>query len=215
MVYDLGGVTHFAKENQFPVAWTPEQSALLLDTCYSPELWDVYWTRSPCSFVMGRLQEEKLFGTSAISSAWIAAITHHPLAYLQHRADVFWTFLAGDNMVMWTVDIEDQARPLFPGRARFAAVVAMNDALRTTPLCRIGSWLTACLLFCALAWRRRGTPEGAFVIGVCGSAAIYVLTFAVVGVAADFRYGLWAVIAALSAPPVLLTASSAGAAEKV
>jgi hypothetical protein len=37
--------------------------------------------------------------------------------------------------------------------------------------------------------------EGAFALGVCGSAAIYVLSFFAVGVASDFRYGYWAVLA--------------------
>ena len=29
IVYDLGGITHFSGENQFPVDWTPEQAKLL------------------------------------------------------------------------------------------------------------------------------------------------------------------------------------------
>jgi peptidoglycan/LPS O-acetylase OafA/YrhL len=50
---------------------------------------------------------------------------------------------------------------------------------------------------CGFAWRRRETPEGAFALGVCGSAAVYVLAFAAVGVASDFRYGYWAVLAGI------------------
>ena len=34
-------------------------------------------------------------------------------------------------------------------------------------------------------------------LGVCGSAAIYVLTFSAVGVASDFRYAYWAVLAGI------------------
>jgi hypothetical protein len=41
-------------------------------------------------------------------------------------------------------------------------------------------------------------PVGAFVIGVCGSAVIYTATFLPVGVAGDFRYALWAVLAGLA-----------------
>jgi peptidoglycan/LPS O-acetylase OafA/YrhL len=55
-----------------------------------------------------------------------------------------------------------------------------------------------------LAWRRRDTPEGAFTIAVCGSASLYVLTFFAVGVASDFRYGYWAVLASLAGLPALL-----------
>jgi hypothetical protein len=54
-----------------------------------------------------------------------------------------------------------------------------------------------CILLCALAWRRRATPSGAFVLGTSGSAVVYLATFFPTGVAADFRYALWAVIAGL------------------
>ena len=63
---------------------------------------------------------------------------------------------------------------------------------------RLGSWLLLCILLCGFAWRRRETPEGAFVLGVCGSAAVYVLSFSAVGVASDFRYGYWAVLAGIA-----------------
>src|SRR5262249_36508422 len=88
-VYDLGGVTHFSKENQFPVAWTPEEAALVAERCYSTQYWDVYWTVPPCIFVMRRLEEEKVFGTPALAAAWVRALARHPLAYLQHRFAVF------------------------------------------------------------------------------------------------------------------------------
>src|SRR5207244_3528020 len=42
-VYDLGGITHFTGENQFPVSWNAEEAALLAGECYSPVQWDVYW----------------------------------------------------------------------------------------------------------------------------------------------------------------------------
>jgi peptidoglycan/LPS O-acetylase OafA/YrhL len=69
--------------------------------------------------------------------------------------------------------------------------------LKPTPLFRVGSWLLVCIIVCGFAWRRRETPEGAFALGVCGSAAVYVLTFVAVGVASDFRYGYWAVLAGI------------------
>ena len=79
----------------------------------------------------------------------------------------------------------------------FLALVALHDMLKRTPLFRVGSWLLVCIIVCGFAWRRRETPEGAFALGVCGSAAVYVLTFVAVGVASDFRYGYWAVLAGI------------------
>jgi hypothetical protein len=64
MVFDLGGISHFTKQNQFPVRWSESESAQLLNTCYQPTQWDIYWRLEPCDFVMRKIErEEKLFGT--------------------------------------------------------------------------------------------------------------------------------------------------------
>jgi hypothetical protein len=199
MVFDLGGISHFSRQNQFPVRWNDAETDLLLNVCYKPTEWDIYWTRTPCQFVMHKLEkEEKVFGTPAVTSAWISAITHHPIAYLEHRTAFMWNFLAGSNLTMWLIDIEDTTKIPFPDRTAFVVVKNIHDALKPTPLFRAGSWLLACIALCAVGWRRRERPEGAYIIGVCGSAVVYVATFYAVGVASDFRYGYWAVLASLT-----------------
>ena len=204
MIFDLGGISHFTGQNQFPVTWSEPESALLLNSCYQPTQWDIYWRLAPCDFVMRKVErEEKLFGTPVISEAWAHAVMRHPFAYLQHRAAFTWNFLAGNNMTMWLADVERPAETVFPHRPAFAALVWLHDSLKPTPLFRTGSWLLICLLVCGFAWRRRQTSEGAFALGVCGSAAVYVLSFFAVGVASDFRYGYWAVIAGIAGGAVI------------
>jgi hypothetical protein len=204
MVFDLGGISHFAKQNQFPVTWSEPESELLLTGCYQPTQWDIYWRLEPCDFVMRKLEsEQKLFGTPAITHAWAGAILHHPLAYLQHRTAFMWNFLTGDNLVMWLADVERPTQNIFPDRPVFVALVSLHDALKPTPLFRAGSWLLVCLIVCRFAWRRRDTPEAGFALGVCGSAAIYVLSFFIFGVASDFRYAYWAVLAGMVGSIVL------------
>jgi hypothetical protein len=122
----------------------------------------------------------------------------HPFAYLRHRAAFMWNFLAGNNITMWLADVERPAETVFSDSPVFAALVWLHDRLKPTPLFRAGSWLLVCIVVCDFAWRRRQTPEGAFAFGVCGSAAVYVLSFFAFGVASDFRYGYWAVIAGIS-----------------
>jgi hypothetical protein len=51
-VFDLGGISHFTKQNQFPVRWSQSESAQLLNTCYQPTQWHIYWRLEPCDFVM-------------------------------------------------------------------------------------------------------------------------------------------------------------------
>ena len=212
MIFDLGGISHFSKENQFPVAWSEPESAMLLNNCYQPTLWDIYWRLEPCDFVMRKVEREKgLFGTPAISRAWRAAILHHPIAYLQHRSAFMWNFLAADNLTMWTADVEHPTKNVFADRAAFNALVSAHDMLKPTPFLRAGSWLLACIIVCCLSWRQSGSREAAFAFGVCGSATIYVLSFYAVGVASDFRYGYWAVLAAIAGGVVAISGGRKGA----
>jgi hypothetical protein len=199
MVFDLGGISHFAKLNEFPGPWTADENKLIIDGCYNPLAWDVYWTQQPCQFVMEHLEREKIFSSPALTDAWQHAILSHPAAYLEHRATFMWTFLAGSgNLIMWTRDLDDASKIIFADKPRLMALKAVTDALTPTPLFRPGTWLLLDIMVCAFAWRRRSTPAGAFALGTCGSAVLYVMTFFVVGVATDFRYAYWAVLAGLS-----------------
>jgi hypothetical protein len=204
MIFDLGGISHFTRENQYPVEWSEAEKAQLLNSCYQPTEWDIYWRLEPCQFVMQKIEHEKgLFGTPAIPKAWFSAIVHHPLAYLEHRSAFMWNFLAGSNLTMWVTDIEHPPQQIFLDRPMFTALVSLHDALKSTPLFRTGSWLLLCMAVCGFAWRRGDTREGAFALGTCGSAVIYVLSYYPVGVASDFRYAYWAVVAGLVGAVVL------------
>jgi hypothetical protein len=212
MIFDLGGISHYSKENQFPVDWSESENAMLLNGCYQPTQWDIYWRLEPCDFVMGKVEREKgLFGTPAISGAWLTAILHHPIAYLQHRSAFMWNFLAADNLTMWTADVEHPTKNVFADRAAFNAMVSAHDMLKPTPFLRVGFWLLACIIVCCLGWRRTSSREAAFALGVCGSATIYVLSFSAVGVASDYRYGYWAVLAAIAGGVVVISGRGKGA----
>lgn len=197
-VFDLGGISHFTGINQFPVTWTPEQNSMVTGSCYRPTEWDIYWTHPRCGFVMAKIDEEQLFGSPVLTAAWLHAVASHPLAYLEHRAAVMAHFLLDHNLTMWTTDVPHPDRTVFPKNSWFQALKAIHDRLAPTPLFRAGTWLLVCALWFALAWSRRATPAGAFLIGTCGSAVVYMATFFPVGVAGDFRYALWAVLASLA-----------------
>ncbi|HEY4139825.1 MAG TPA: hypothetical protein VGM57_00330 [Pseudolabrys sp.] len=199
MVFDLGGISHFAKDNMFPGIWNANETMLITEGCYKPLAWDIYWTQEPCMFVMERLERDKLFGTPALAEAWKSAIAKHPAAYLQHRATFFWTFLfGGDNLSMWSRDLDDPDKIIFAGKPRLMALKAIHDAFLPTPLFRAGTWLLIDIIICLFAWPRRDTPAGAFALGICGSAIVYIMTFLTVGVATDFRYAYLGVLAGLS-----------------
>lgn len=206
MIFDLGGISHFTKENQFPVTWNERDTALLLNGCYRPTEWDLYWRLEPCKFVMHKIEtEEKLFGTPVIPRAWARAVVRHPIAYMEHRGSFMWNFLGGSNLTMWVANIERPNETIFPDRPAFAVLMVVHDILKPTVLFRAGFWLLACLVIFALSLRRWHTPEGAFALAACGSASLYVLTFFSAGVASDFRYGYWAVLASIAGFTALLS----------
>jgi hypothetical protein len=199
LVFDLGGITRFSGENQFPVSWSAEQTAKLTSECYDPVRWDSYWHVPPCPFVMQRLErpDDVIFGTPRLVEAWRRAVLAHPLAYLEHRATFMWQFLARSNLVLPVWDWVSPAAG-YGQSPYFRPLVALHDALQPTLLFRPGLWLVLAVAVGAFAWRTRGTPAGAFAVAVTASAVVYVMTFFAVGVAADFRYAYWCVLAALA-----------------
>jgi hypothetical protein len=200
LVFDLGGITYFTGKNQFPVSWSADEAALLTTSaCYDPEHWDSYWTTPPCDFVMHRLEApgDVIFGSPRLAQAWFRAVTAHPIAYLRHRATFFWRFLAGSNLTLELHRLDEPGKTPLAQNRYFRSVVAVHDALKPTLLFRAGFWLLAAAAIAALAWPRRETISGAFAVGVTASAVFYVLTFLPLGVAADFRYAYWCVLASL------------------
>jgi len=200
LVFDLGGITHVTGQNQFPASWSTDETALLTSKCYDSARWDTYWTIEPCRFVMQRLErkDDMVFGTPRLVDAWARAVVAHPLAYLTHRASYMWTFLAGSNLTLELYHASDPGKTPLAQNPRFQALLTLHEVLKPTVLFRPGLWLLLAGAVCALAWPARASPSGAFAIGVCGSAALYVLTFFVTGVASDFRYAYWCVLATLA-----------------
>jgi hypothetical protein len=212
LVFDLGAITYFTQENQFPVSWSEDgyEDALLITQCYDPAGWDSYWTRSPCKFVMVRLEskDDVIFGTPRLASAWLRAVAAHPLAYLRHRVSFLWAFLAGANPTLELERMHLVDRVPLARNRYFLGVVALHENLKSTALFRTGTWLAFAAAVAALAWRGRTTPSGAFAISVTASAIVYILSFGVFGVAADFRYAYWCVLASLAVLiPALLARS--------
>jgi hypothetical protein len=160
----------------------------------------------PCPFVMQRLErpDDVIFGTPRLVAAWWHAVAAHPLAYLEHRATFMWQFLARSNLVLPVWDWLDPSSAY--GHSRyFAPLVVLHDVLQPTLLFRPGLWLLLAVVVGGFAWPARATPPGAFAVGVTSSAVVYVMTFFAVGVAADFRYAYWCVLATLAgAVPAML-----------
>jgi hypothetical protein len=200
LVFDLGGISYFVKENQFPVTWSHNEMALLTSQCYEPRHWDSYWTLDPCKFVMARLERpgDVIFGSQRLVDAWKKAVTAHPLAYLSHRLTFMWTFLAlpNLNLELYKLVLPDET-PLAHNRY-FMGLMPLHDAIKSTVIYRVGLWLILAVAIVGWAWPARNTPSGAFAISIAGAGIFYVMTFGLLGVASDFRYAHWGVVADLA-----------------
>jgi hypothetical protein len=206
-VFDLGGITYYSGENRFPVTFTPEQTAMLFtNKCYNPTRWDYYWHIEPCDFVMRRLEpaRDKIFGTPRLVEAWRNAVLSNPLAYLKHRLTFMWTFLAELPLVLPVLELDHPERQVHAQNHFFKAMIAVHNTLQPTWLFRVGFWLAIAIAVCTFAWPLRASPSGAFAIGVTGSAIVYVLSYFPFGVAAEFRYGYWCVLASLAGAVAVL-----------
>jgi hypothetical protein len=183
----------------------------LQETCYDPVRWDSYWHVPPCPFVMQRLErpDDVIFGTARLSAAWRQAVLAHPLAYLTHRATFMWQLLGRSNLVLPVWDWE-KADATYGKSPYFQAVLALHGVLQPTWLFRPGLWLALALAVLALAWRRRDAPAGAFAVAVTASAVVYVAAFFTVGVASDFRYAYWCVLATLAGAVAAMLARGVG-----
>src|SRR5262249_19995171 len=176
------------------------EETLLITQCYDPARWDSYWTRSPCKFVMVRLEskDDVVFGTPRLAWSWVRAVAAHPLAYLRHRLSFLWAFLAGEIPTLELERMQLVDRVPLARNPYFLGVVVVHDVLKSTALFRAGTWLAFAAAVGALAWRGRATPSGAFAISVAVSGIVYILSFGMFGVAADFRYAYWCVLASLA-----------------
>jgi len=171
LVFDLGGITYYSKENQFPVSWSADETALLTSRCYEPRHWDSYWTLDPCKFVMARLErpDDVIFGTQRLVDAWLRAVTAHPLAYLRHRLTVLWTFLALPNLTLQLFNLSLPDQTPLAHNAYFLALLTLHDALKSTILYRTGFWLLLATAILAWAWPARRTPSGTFAVSIAAA----------------------------------------------
>ena len=197
VTFDLGGISNFSSANYFPMNWSKEEQKRLLSECYEARQWDTYrW--GDCSFVYEELIANNLWGSTTLWRAWLYAVVTQPLSYLRHRLAYFRSFLAPELRFFFV----DKPQERMPDRALFRAIRSyLYRADRVGVFLPI-HWLVlavGCLLLSCLVspvYRR-------FVEVVCLSSIIYLVTYLFVGVASDFRYAYWSVLATSAATIVV------------
>ncbi len=214
LILDLGAMSAELRSNQYPGDWTPAQTDKVEHDCVPDSLdtrapdngWDVFaWGR--CGFVAKTLDEQHLLSTPVLGKAWLSTIVHHPAAYARSRIKFFATFLHSQNSTPVLTNSPSNEATGWPieNHALIGGLYAYASSFLNLWVFRPGPWLACNLLgFCALGWllrRSAGSPErrqvAVFGTLLAGCSIVWVFTYAIFGVAFDFRYVFWTVYISL------------------
>ncbi|MFT3728880.1 MAG: hypothetical protein QM759_13740 [Terricaulis sp.] len=205
-LFDLVGISRATGAQLVPGPWTPQQAALI-PTCYHPDKWD--WVgMGKCEFLTSTLDDRHIWGTPVVRQAWIQAIATHPATYAAHRLAfsneiLRWLGPIPVNDSFMESEMSDARWRHHPGLL-FRAYQKLCVSLASTSLFRPYFWLLLSLCTLTAAWFAADSPQRRFAGALSASAAIYVLTYLPFGVASDFRYIYWSIIATLAALAALL-----------
>jgi hypothetical protein len=199
-VYNLLALSYHERKNLFPGEWTEPQSREIVNACYSPVQWDVAWY-GQCSFIYAELQRQQLWGSSQLTRTWLGEVIKHPSAYFTLLSATFKRSMFEPNSrVMlhqapnpwnWQVEI-NPPRP---------STELAQDYIRSDFNDYVGRpWVYVLLsvLGIVLLFRTRAaaTEEGRFALAILVSGLVYLLTYFVFSVSAEYRYFYWSGFAA-------------------
>jgi hypothetical protein len=204
--FDIVGIAHFSHADVIPGKWSAAELRQV-DKCYRPDKWD-HLAEGPCTFFSDELDDNGFWGKPALTHAWIGAIAAHPVAYLTHRianlnALLRWRGPLSSEDSFLESEITDPRYENHPSWL-FRAYENVCQALVENPLFRPYFWLILSLGAVAASFFAEASEGRRLALAVSVSGVIYLLTYFIVGVGADFRYAYWTIVGALIAAAALL-----------
>jgi hypothetical protein len=201
MLFDLMGVSHRIGVNIVPGPWTPAEAAKIPE-CYGADKWD-HASVGNCSWVIEAMGKRRIWGAERMRDAWLGTMAHDPGDYVAHRL----TFTNQIFRWLGPIPIDDaflesempDARWAHRPGPIFRFYEEICNALSKTPLFRPYFWLLASLGAAIAAGFAAPAPQRRFAGALSASAIIYWLTYIPFGVASDFRYSYWSIVATLAA----------------
>jgi hypothetical protein len=157
--------------------------------CYTPFFWDTL-NFARCGHLFERVTGASDFGEAdaspgSLTGPWLRAIAAHPLAYAEHRLSYFndsLYFLVPPAVLCRSV-------PDYPSCNRPPAGMALGDFIKKNLL----YW--PCVWLAAAAWLLLRTDAEPGVRALAWSGVWYALGYRIVGVATDWRYHFWTLLA--------------------
>jgi hypothetical protein len=206
-IFDIGGIAYFSGHDGFKGFFGPgfiEKNRR--PGCYTPRHWDTYgWGN--CPEVYENLKPQ--FG-APLTRMWADAIIAQPGAYLTHRlahANRFFQFLCKDcyELVETGWQSSNQKEMKFEDNPIYLAIEWPSVNWSKSPFGPPYVYLLVCL---AWMWASTGIHERLtrhIAFALVSSGALYALALFVIGIAHEYRYIYWTMLAGLIATPVIVS----------
>ena len=193
--YDLIGISAHA-----PVSVVPDASGKgLVPLGYLREIYDpVHLNKT-----MDNDRRHLLHASPDVSGRWIDAIRQYPMAYIQHRSDMFGEFLDFHRRPVFYpthpfVDANKFGIAYTPTRLSNATVEYVNRAA-TGWISRPWIYLATGLLLLVAMYALKVRPLRKEALVTYSSGILYLLPMYFITPAADLRYNFWSICASLLA----------------
>ncbi len=197
--FDLAGIAAHGGPSGYPGLDRAAAQAMAA-RCYRPAMFNQ--PNDPdCNAV-----EDAMFAAvgqrgDSLASVWLDTIAADPLAYARHRLAHLnrnwrWAVATVPGDAVYAMSAPNPWGLGFAWNATTRAVLAGARVMADTPLGRPATWLAVALgLLCVAP----ALPSRRIVTALAASALLYGGAYAVVSVAADLRYNVWTMMAAMLA----------------
>lgn len=201
--YHLLGLSYLEGRNLFPGQWTEEQTKKITESCYTPVQWDSAALWGKCSFIHESLLDQGLWGSSTLTKTWVKETLGHPLSTLTIMSATFYrSLLTPNSKVMFYKHGDKHFRhwevKTDPPRL---ATQLLHRYVNSTINDYLGRpWFFAGIsmlgLVIILKLNLLTTAYGLFAFISFSSGLVYLLSYLLTTVSAEFRYFYWSGISA-------------------
>jgi hypothetical protein len=191
-MFDVTGIAHFSGDMRVfeQGGFTPA----FIANCYTPWMWDTLAHRDHCAPIWDTHYQHQ-------TDMWLKAIMHHPLAYAEHRLAHFNSALGfieprhhNDERVRKAYKFDQPLRV-----APFTQTEKILDYVEFNPLTAPVFAFVLGLVLLSMVYASKPSPLDKAVLCLLLSGMFYMLGYLVVGVASDYRYQFWPMLAIFAA----------------
>lgn len=202
LIFDLGAITDATGVNAFGQSFKPEEEQKLKSKCYDTGAWDSYaW--GACAFFTPAVKASGLWGSSALFHAWANAVENHPVEYVKHRFNHWWRLLWNPQSFLISQMQTNQWGFEFKESALHLSLERTTELMQHGIFFKPGFWFLLAIALIIVTFRRGAGPSREIAIALNVSSSLYILSYLPAGVATDFRYAYWSILATWISLPLV------------